>query len=196
MTDTKQIEKTPIEKQIDRVMYLVHEMRPDGDIEAELHELVAGVRLEREAKDPVVEKNREMLLQRSNVGVKKYGTTLHQNGGDLAYWLTHALEEGLDFVNYLQRAKQQLEDTTVEGTAAEWREKALYWSKKAHDMRQQALRGEPVDGIVQPQPEAIPGWRLHIHPTYAPQGEVCNSTITAADKRDGWTEFEMCVKVK
>lgn len=42
------------------------------------------------------------------------------------------------------------------GSAEHWKEKAQYWAGVAHDLRQQALRGEPVDGIVQP-PAALPG---------------------------------------
>lgn len=34
------------------------------------------------------------------------------------------------------------------GTAEHWREKAQYWAEVAHQLRGQALRGEPVDGIV------------------------------------------------
>lgn len=65
--------------------------------------------------DAVVEANRAALLERSKVGVRKYGQTMEQNPGDLEYWLNHALEEALDFVNYLRAAimKIQKEKTSV-----------------------------------------------------------------------------------
>jgi len=59
--------------------------------------------------DSVVETNRQLLLDRSNVGIGKYGTTLTENKGNLRYWLKHALEECLDQANYLQRAIMELD---------------------------------------------------------------------------------------
>lgn len=56
------------------------------------------------APDPVVEANREMLLQRSIIGVKKYGLTLDNSSLSQQAFLKHALEETLDLANYLQAA--------------------------------------------------------------------------------------------
>lgn len=53
-------------------------------------------------KDPVVEANRKMLKDRSNVGVEKYGTTLYEAGYSERQIVVHALEEALDLANYLQ----------------------------------------------------------------------------------------------
>lgn len=52
--------------------------------------------------DPVVEANRRMLHERSQLGIKKYGTTLAGNQLSHREWLQHALEEALDLANYLQ----------------------------------------------------------------------------------------------
>lgn len=54
------------------------------------------------AKDPVVEANRQLLLQRSQVGINKYGVTLAGSGLNRRQLLQHALEEALDLANYLQ----------------------------------------------------------------------------------------------
>lgn len=54
------------------------------------------------APDPVVEANRRLLLQRSQVGVSKYGVTLADSGLNRRQLLQHALEEALDLANYLQ----------------------------------------------------------------------------------------------
>lgn len=59
-------------------------------------------------QDPIVELNVALLRQRSEVGVAKYGTTMVDSGLGLRAWLQHALEEGLDLVNYLQAAIQKL----------------------------------------------------------------------------------------
>lgn len=50
--------------------------------------------------DPVVEANIALLKARSELGLKKYGTSLADNNTD--DMLRHALEEALDLANYLQ----------------------------------------------------------------------------------------------
>lgn len=59
--------------------------------------------------DKNVEKNRELLLQRSIVGLAKYGVTTDNNPLSLRDWLQHALEETLDLANYLQVAISKLD---------------------------------------------------------------------------------------
>lgn len=59
--------------------------------------------------DSVVEDVREMLLQRSKVGLKKYGKTTADNSLELKAWLNHALEEVLDQAVYLRRAIVEIE---------------------------------------------------------------------------------------
>lgn len=54
------------------------------------------------AEDPIVEANRQLLLERSQVGIKKYGVTLGASGLSDAQFARHALEEALDLANYLQ----------------------------------------------------------------------------------------------
>jgi len=61
-------------------------------------------------KDKVVDAVRKDLLDRSNVGIIKYNTTLDQNKGDLRYWLNHAYEECLDQANYLKRAIMEIDN--------------------------------------------------------------------------------------
>lgn len=52
--------------------------------------------------DSVVEANRQLLLSRSQLGIKKYGTTLEGAKLSRREHLQHALEEALDLANYLQ----------------------------------------------------------------------------------------------
>ena len=63
----------------------------------------------RKAADTNVEKNRELLLQRSNAGVVKYGMTTDASPLELRDWLQHALEEALDMANYLQAAISRID---------------------------------------------------------------------------------------
>jgi len=54
--------------------------------------------------DTVVEQVRHDLLNRSKVGIKKYGTTLDRNDLSHKEWLQLAYEEALDMALYLKRA--------------------------------------------------------------------------------------------
>lgn len=60
--------------------------------------------------DKNVEKNRELLLQRSIVGLQKYGVTTSDSKISVRDWLQHALEEALDLANYLQAAISKLDE--------------------------------------------------------------------------------------
>lgn len=60
--------------------------------------------------DPIVEKVREDLLRRSELGIKKYGITLARDDLSLKDWLQHAYEEALDLSNYLKAAIIKLEN--------------------------------------------------------------------------------------
>jgi hypothetical protein len=60
-------------------------------------------------RDAVVEAVRADLLQRSRVGIVKYGTTLDGAGLSLRDWLRHAYEETLDTANYLKAAIMELD---------------------------------------------------------------------------------------
>ena len=59
--------------------------------------------------DTIVEAVRADLLQRSQVGIAKYGVTLDRTDLSLRDWLQHAYEETLDQANYLKRAIVELD---------------------------------------------------------------------------------------
>lgn len=60
--------------------------------------------------DPVVEKIRQELRDRSAVGLKKYGTTLSENDLSLSEWLEHLKQELMDSILYIERAKDEIKD--------------------------------------------------------------------------------------
>ncbi len=60
-------------------------------------------------KDLITDAVRKDLLDRSTLGIKKYGTTLDRNSSDLRYWLNHAYEEALDHAQYLKRAIMEID---------------------------------------------------------------------------------------
>jgi len=51
--------------------------------------------------DPIAQSVAKKIIDRSNVGIKKYGTTLEENNVD--DFLVHAQEEAMDFANYLEK---------------------------------------------------------------------------------------------
>jgi hypothetical protein len=59
-------------------------------------------------KDPIVQDVVDRFISRSEVGQKKYGTTLYENNQD--DFLNHAIEESMDFILYLHKIKQQLKE--------------------------------------------------------------------------------------
>ena len=59
-------------------------------------------------KDTIVASVREDLKKRSELGIKKYRTTLDRNDLKLKDWLQHAYEETLDNALYLKRAMKDL----------------------------------------------------------------------------------------
>lgn len=75
---------------------------------ARMAEDAAKWRASQAAADPVVEANRKLLLDRSNVGIDKYGTTLEDAKLAAPALVQHALEETLDLANYLQALLRKL----------------------------------------------------------------------------------------
>jgi len=58
-------------------------------------------------KDPIVQSVIDKFQERSNVGIKKYGTTLQDNELTLLEWITHAQEEAMDATLYLEKLKKE-----------------------------------------------------------------------------------------
>jgi hypothetical protein len=55
--------------------------------------------------DPVVQSVIEQFQQRSEVGQKKYGTTLEENNAPFLAWVQHMQEELMDAILYLEKMK-------------------------------------------------------------------------------------------
>tara|TARA_Y100000401_G_scaffold50235_1_gene39169 strand:+ start:657 stop:917 length:261 start_codon:yes stop_codon:yes gene_type:complete len=61
-----------------------------------------------EIRDKVIESVINKIIQRSDVGYKKYGITLHNDDQPLDTWLQHIQEELMDAVNYIEKTRQAL----------------------------------------------------------------------------------------
>ncbi len=57
--------------------------------------------------DPIVIKVLAKYYERSQLGIEKYGRTLDRDDLSITDWLTHAQEEAMDFVLYLERLKHE-----------------------------------------------------------------------------------------
>ena len=59
-------------------------------------------------KDSVVYRIATLLKNRSETGIRKYGTTLDRTDLSVKDWIDHAIDESLDHALYLQKLKDSL----------------------------------------------------------------------------------------
>jgi hypothetical protein len=62
--------------------------------------------------DSVVKSVIQKFISRSEVGRLKYGTTLDRTDLQVGDWITHAQEELMDGILYLEKLKQEVSKTT------------------------------------------------------------------------------------
>lgn len=62
------------------------------------------------AEDSVVKSIIDKFKQRSETGIKKYGTTLDRNDLNLDQWLNHLEEELMDAILYCHRIRKELKN--------------------------------------------------------------------------------------
>ena len=65
-------------------------------------------------RDKIIERVINKIKSRSDVGYKKYGVTLKDDEQSLDTWLNHIQEELMDAVNYIEKAREVLEDEIEE----------------------------------------------------------------------------------
>lgn len=63
-----------------------------------------------EIKDSIVESVVNQFKERSEVGIKKYNTTLDRIDLSTLDWINHAQQEAMDFVLYLEKLKKEYEN--------------------------------------------------------------------------------------
>ena len=84
-----------------------HKMNTDDDF----YEHFSDVN--RPTKDSVVESVIESFRSRSEAGFKKYGTSLDRDDYSLLNWLDEAQQEAMDFVLYLEAAKNKIKNAGI-----------------------------------------------------------------------------------
>jgi hypothetical protein len=63
--------------------------------------------MNQQIEDKIVLRVLARFNERSKLGIMKYNTTLERNDLSTLEWLTHAQEEAMDFVLYLERLKDE-----------------------------------------------------------------------------------------
>lgn len=105
------IEQSKLTKAQELLALVSKSCHPDhGKLIANLldHQPAPPAASEELSPDANVETVRQMLLQRSAVGLKKYGITTDRSDVDMAGWLTHLQEELLDGAVYIARLQSDL----------------------------------------------------------------------------------------
>ena len=59
-------------------------------------------------KDMIVQEIKDKFEQRSQLGIKKYGTTLERDDLSAEEWVNHLQDELMDAILYLQRLKHDI----------------------------------------------------------------------------------------
>jgi hypothetical protein len=59
-------------------------------------------------KDTILESVINQFRERSEVGIKKYRVTLDRTDLSTLDWISHAQQEAMDFVLYLEKLKQTI----------------------------------------------------------------------------------------
>jgi hypothetical protein len=67
---------------------------------------------QRDKQDRYVQSIKEKFEQRSQIGIKKYNTTLEREDLNFIDWINHAQEEAMDFILYLEKLKDFAKKTT------------------------------------------------------------------------------------
>jgi len=74
-------------------------------------------------RDKIIKDVIDKFKERSDVGYKKYGVTLHDDEPSLHKWLNHLQEELMDAVNYIQKLKMETSDALEEKILKDYEEK-------------------------------------------------------------------------
>lgn len=61
---------------------------------------------ERKSEDSIVQEVIDKFYNRSETGMKKYGTTLDRDDLNLTQWLNHLQEELMDAILYIEKLKK------------------------------------------------------------------------------------------
>ena len=73
-----------------------------------------------DCKDPIVNRVISNFINRSNVGIKKYGTTLDRDDLNTLDWIKHTQEELMDAILYLETLKDNIQKKYSKNRNQNW----------------------------------------------------------------------------
>lgn len=82
--------------------------------------------MNQQIEDKIVLRVLSRFAERSQVGITKYKTTLERTDLNTLDWLTHAQEEAMDFVLYLERLKDEYTDSLLTKMVKQSQEDGMY----------------------------------------------------------------------
>jgi NTP pyrophosphatase (non-canonical NTP hydrolase) len=109
-------------------------------------------------RDQIIKQVINKIKERSDVGYKKYGVTLHDDNQPLDSWLDNMQEELMDAINYIEKAKETMEENSVFTLIREWaRQRGLYnkGDVKTQYIKLQEECGELAEAILDDDLNAI-----------------------------------------
>jgi hypothetical protein len=78
--------------------------------------------MQQEVEDQIVKSVLAKYVERSNVGLKKYGTPLTREDLTLTDWITHLQQELMDATLYLERIQKDITLVEIEAFSNGYRE--------------------------------------------------------------------------
>ena len=73
-------------------------------------------------RDKIIKQVIDKFKERSDVGYKKDGVTLHDDEPNMHKWLNHLQEELMDAVNYLEKLKMSMTEELTEKIYQDYKE--------------------------------------------------------------------------
>ena len=90
--------------------------------------------MNQQIEDQIVLRVLSRFSERSQVGITKYNTTLERTDLSTLEWLTHAQEEAMDFVLYLERLKDEYRGGLLTKMVKQSEQDGLYEEKLKRTM--------------------------------------------------------------
>ena len=84
-------------------------------------------------RDKIIKQVVEKFKERSDIGYKKYGVTLHDDEPSLHKWLNQLQEELMDAVNYIEKLKMETSNALEEKILKDYEEEDSFSKHSSPD---------------------------------------------------------------
>ena len=109
-------------------------------------------------RDQIIKQVVDKIKQRSDVGFKKYGVTLHDDDQPLNSWLLNIQEELMDAINYIEKSRETIIENSIFTRIREWaRQRGIF---KEGDTKTQYIKlqeecGELAQALLKDKQEDV-----------------------------------------